>query len=47
MRRTAMWKKHSPWRKSKAQRLKSTRLMLIVGFPVEVMWNGRRRSEVK
>lgn len=30
-----MWKKHSPWRKSKAQRLKSTRLMLEVGFPVE------------
>jgi hypothetical protein len=30
-----MWKKHSPWRKSKAQRLKSTRLMLRVGFPVE------------
>lgn len=42
-----MWKKHSPWRRSKAQRLKSTRMMLLIGFPIESEWNGRKRAEVK
>jgi hypothetical protein len=47
MKRESTWKRWSDWRKKKAERLKSTRLMLRIGFPLEVLWNGRKRSEVK
>lgn len=30
-----MWKKFSNWRKAKAERLKSSRMMLALGFPIE------------
>jgi hypothetical protein len=42
-----MWKKHSNWRKSKAQHLRSLRFMILFGWPLEQLWNGRKRSEVK
>ena len=47
MKTESKWKRLSNWRKAKAQRLMSSRLMLRFGFPIENLWNGRKRKAVE